>query len=440
MPHEISSDARIVNVAKPVRRSPGTCRRTCFTKMKLSILEYMRYLEGSQHSKCVVEGENVVNAGHLILAGKNQEACGPDVISVYGLCLQTSALDSNPHEIQENVISVYGLCLQTSALDSNPHEITGKLAITTSVKFVKMHCSCKAGNSGRCKHVSAFLIKCIREDVETLGNISQTEKNNEVLQYFCNKLPTSAIAKHKEGHREEPIATTSAIAQGNIISRSNQRRAYSYYICHCTRKYNFSQQSLCRNFKSLLPVTLYDAFDNRGNVELAIHTAQHSADWGKSRKYRITGSRCYEIYTYSRNEWKTKSIKYFNPVVINNKFVKHGLQYEHAARDLFIKISNMQVVECGIVIPWANRWLGYSPDGIIMHENKPLYLLEIKCIFAGKTKTIIEAIKEVNYLLEENEQYKLKKQHKYYGQLQMGMAVLNLKNLIIFRMDLEPNY
>lgn len=106
--------------------------------MKLSILEYMRYLEGSQHSKCVVEGENVVNAGHLILAGKNQEACGPDVISVYGLCLQTSALDSNPHEI------------------------TGKLAITTSVKFVKMHCSCKAGNSGRCKHVSAFLIKCIR--------------------------------------------------------------------------------------------------------------------------------------------------------------------------------------------------------------------------------------------------------------------------------------
>ncbi|KAK9700404.1 hypothetical protein QE152_g31252 [Popillia japonica] len=168
-------------------------------------------------------------------AGKNQEACGPDVISVYGLCLQTSALDSNPHEI------------------------TGKLAITTSVKIVKMHCSCKAGNSGRCKHVSAFLIKCIREDVETLGNISQTEKkcvwstqknltkdkyravpinemaclkkkiqqssvsvnSNEVLQYFCNKLPTSAIAKHKEGHREEPIATTSAIAQGNIISRSN---------------------------------------------------------------------------------------------------------------------------------------------------------------------------------------------------------------------------
>lgn len=145
-------------------------------------------------------------------------------------------------------------------------------------------------------------------------------------------------------------------------------------MMHLTTEEVSVQRDCCLQFIS----TLYNE-----DVELAIHTAQHSADWGKSRKYRITGSRCYEIYTYSRNEWKTKSIKYFNPVVINNKFVKHGLQYEHAARDLFIKISNMQVVECGIVIPWANRWLGYSPDGIIMHENKPLYLLEIKCIFAG---------------------------------------------------------
>ncbi|KAJ8980483.1 hypothetical protein NQ317_013236 [Molorchus minor] len=43
-------------------------------KMKLiSILEYMKYLGGSEYSKCVVEGENVLNAGHLILAGKTEE-------------------------------------------------------------------------------------------------------------------------------------------------------------------------------------------------------------------------------------------------------------------------------------------------------------------------------------------------------------------------------
>ncbi|KAG5870899.1 hypothetical protein JTB14_025414 [Gonioctena quinquepunctata] len=31
-----------------------------------------------------------------------------------------------------------------------------------------MLCSCKAGNSGKCKRISAFLDKCVREDVESL--------------------------------------------------------------------------------------------------------------------------------------------------------------------------------------------------------------------------------------------------------------------------------
>lgn len=107
--------------------------------MKLSIVEYMKYISGSEHSKCVVEGENVLDAGHLILAGKIKE---------------TSCSD---------YIDVYGLCLQSSALDSNPHEITGKLSITAKyLKITSMICSCKAGNSGKCKHVSAFLIRCIR--------------------------------------------------------------------------------------------------------------------------------------------------------------------------------------------------------------------------------------------------------------------------------------
>lgn len=44
----------------------------------------------------------------------------------------------------------------------------------------------------------------------------------------------------------------------------------------------------------------------------------------------------------------------------------------------------------------------------------------------GKVKSISEVIESVNYIKRENGQYNLKKQHKYYGQIQMGMAVLNL--------------
>ncbi|KAG5875450.1 hypothetical protein JTB14_015676 [Gonioctena quinquepunctata] len=38
--------------------------------MRLSLLEYMRYIGGTHSSRCVYEGEEVLNAGHVILCGK----------------------------------------------------------------------------------------------------------------------------------------------------------------------------------------------------------------------------------------------------------------------------------------------------------------------------------------------------------------------------------
>lgn len=99
----------------------------------------MDYLGGTNTSRCVYEGEEVLNAGHLIMCGK---------------------LDSTS---QEKNIVVCGLCLQTSDLKSHPHEIKGQLEIINKkLKVKNMNCSCKAGNSGKCKHISALLIKCTR--------------------------------------------------------------------------------------------------------------------------------------------------------------------------------------------------------------------------------------------------------------------------------------
>lgn len=120
------------------------------------------------------------------------------------------------------------------------------------------------------------------------------------------------------------------------------------------------------------------------DVDVLINVPQRSPQWMDSRKYRITGSRCYEIYTYSKDDWTNKSLKYFYPAKINNKYVKHGIQWESAAVEAFTKITGMGVVNCGMVVSSANKWLGYSPDGIIIFEGKPIYLLEVKCIFEGK--------------------------------------------------------
>ncbi|KAK9693331.1 SWIM zinc finger protein [Popillia japonica] len=105
--------------------------------MKLGLLEYFSYVSNSEYSRCVSEGEAVLNAGHVILCGKTKQE---------GSLLETVAL-----------------CLQTSALSAEPHKIQGVFEINNDgVKISKFNCSCKAGNGGKCKHISAVLIYCTR--------------------------------------------------------------------------------------------------------------------------------------------------------------------------------------------------------------------------------------------------------------------------------------
>lgn len=107
-------------------------------QLKYSLLDYFKYVNGTENSRTVYEGEQVVNAGHVILCGITEEH--PDSLKLYALCLQTSALQSAPHTIE-------------GVFDIKDDE-------TCMVR--KATCSCKAGKSGRCKHISAVLIFCTR--------------------------------------------------------------------------------------------------------------------------------------------------------------------------------------------------------------------------------------------------------------------------------------
>lgn len=54
---------------------------------------------------------------------------------------------------------VCAICLQTSVLKSDPHEIIGKLKFSEgSTKVVKIEFIYKAGIGGQCKHISEFVI------------------------------------------------------------------------------------------------------------------------------------------------------------------------------------------------------------------------------------------------------------------------------------------
>ncbi|KAK5648203.1 hypothetical protein RI129_003095 [Pyrocoelia pectoralis] len=149
--------------------------------------------------------------------------------------------------------------------------------------------------------------------------------------------------------------------------------------------------------------------------------------WYTERRYRITGSRIYDIFTYKGMDWVSKSDRYFNPKSFTNKFVEHGLEHEPTAKQCLKEDLKCNLIEVGLaVVSHSNPWLGYSPDGIVVQSGDNV-LLEVKCPFLGASKSIDEVLPTLSYLVKQGKQYFLRKKHKYYGQIQLGMSMLNLE-------------
>lgn len=125
--------------------------------------------------------------------------------------------------------------------------------------------------------------------------------------------------------------------------------------------------SLKINFMSSCCEALYQGIMNEKQEEL-FRLEQNSHKWHEDIKYRITGSRCYEIYTYGGIDWGMKSKKDFWPKSFTNKYVKHGQMYEKSARECFLSQTGYEVIVCGVVLT---------------SDRKPIALLEIKCLYSG---------------------------------------------------------
>ncbi|CAI6354083.1 unnamed protein product [Macrosiphum euphorbiae] len=138
------------------------------------------------------------------------------------------------------------------------------------------------------------------------------------------------------------------------------------------------------------------------------HSNGFSSAGGKTvrpqrRKYRSVAR---PLFTYGKRqhtdgEWAIKISKYFWPQVFSNKFVKHGIQYELTARDVYIKNTGNNVIISGFITSKKCPWLGYSPYGVVLDTlNNPKKLIEIKCPFKGSLVGLTELLSNVNFLVQ----------------------------------------
>lgn len=96
----------------------------------VEIFELIKYVDGG--SRPFEEGSRVLNSNHILLCG---------------LCASKQSKDK-----------YFALCLQSTALTSYPHEINIEISVSNNEKLINAHCTCQAGNSGRCKHIVGVLL------------------------------------------------------------------------------------------------------------------------------------------------------------------------------------------------------------------------------------------------------------------------------------------
>lgn len=73
---------------------------------------------------------------------------------------------------------------------------------------------------------------------------------------------------------------------------------------------------------------------------------------------------------------------------------------------------------------------GFSPDGLKLLEGQCFKLIEIKCPILGATNGVEDIIKDLPYIKCDKTRafpYLLNKNHAYYGQVQLGLALLNIQ-------------
>ncbi|KAF0685397.1 SWIM-type domain-containing protein, partial [Aphis craccivora] len=160
---------------------------------------------------------------------------------------------------------------------------------------------------------------------------------------FIACAPTSAIALHRLG-RQLP-GNASVLIQNDNLQLTNLTLTTHLLLKKLKNYPVINMGDCCKKVFSSLSVDTMDILNR---------SQRYKTFWESCRQFRITGSRCYGLYTYHKTpktdaKWSLKASRYLWPKSFTNKFVKHGIQYESDAKNVYIKNTNQTVLECGLV-------------------------------------------------------------------------------------------
>lgn len=204
----------------------------------------------------------------------------------------------------------------------------------------------------------------------------------------------------------------------------------------------FDNHNLRLNSLDFLSDNLKQCFENciqtTSLKSLSIHNktlSQNNVYRKEERRLRITASQCYSLLTYTKNknpDWTKKIANYVNPKQFKSSATEYGSSTEKIALNAYEVQTGNIISNMGLIINSSASWLACSPDGVDLNRN---VLIGIKCPVLGTTLNLTDLLPQLKYLSFKNDCYHLKTNHNYYGQVQLGMFILNIETceFLVFR-------
>ena len=106
---------------------------------------------------------------------------------------------------------------------------------------------------------------------------------------------------------------------------------------------------------------------------------QYCETWKAARKYRITGSVCYSLFTYSMHPINSqigmiRCIRCHPNLEVIKQLILEMLK--RMLPNVCMSTMNNVVCKVGIVVLPELPWFGYSPDGVVFDNGKLSKLIE----------------------------------------------------------------
>ena len=174
------------------------------------------------------------------------------------------------------------------------------------------------------------------------------------------------------------------------------------------------------------------SFNQATKVEEMTRSQSKFRIWFQQHAGRITASRFREILHTDYTQPSISLIKSICYPVMHQlmpKACQYGCEHEEQARvkyfDDHSKIHNsLIVINCGLVLHPLYPFFGVSPDGIVNCSCCSSGVLEIKCPYRCKDKSLNELVEERNFCLENVDgSLSLKRNYAYYYQIQLQMKL-----------------